>query len=269
MTAHEETRQQESEPSNPKTKKPEKVEAIQQSNHGSIISTQQFNTTTFDLQPPLMKQRVKTTHNIKTKEKPRQRSLSFLQSALPHLFLSPTLSQSLFSAVCRFASSSPFSVLNCWHLAMSSEEYSSDCDSATETEGSGDEDFDVRYRGGPSSSLRSELSKYLDYARLDRSMELDILAWWKMEQHRYPILFHMARDVLTIPISTVASESAFSIGGRVLDQYRSSLLPDIVQALLCTRDWIFGKKEVSVSVDDLTEYIFHMTLFDHHDASEE
>ncbi|KAL6133951.1 hypothetical protein ACLB2K_066184 [Fragaria x ananassa] len=101
-------------------------------------------------------------------------------------------------------------------------------------------------------------------------MELDILSWWKMEQHRYPILFHMARDVLTIPISTVASESAFSVGGRVLDQYRSSLLPDTVQALLCTRDWIFSKKEKeSVSVDDLTEDIFHMTLFDRHDALEE
>ncbi|KAL6204596.1 hypothetical protein ACLB2K_021863 [Fragaria x ananassa] len=77
-------------------------------------------------------------------------------------------------------------------------------------------------------------------------MELDILSWWKMEQHRYPILFHMARDVLTIPISTVASESAFSIGGRVLDQYRSSLLPDTVQALLCTRDWIFSKKAATM-----------------------
>ncbi|KAL6129224.1 hypothetical protein ACLB2K_072577 [Fragaria x ananassa] len=90
------------------------------------------------------------------------------------------------------------------------------------------ENFYVRYRSGPSSSLRSELSKYLDEARLDRSMELDIFTWWKMEQHRYPIIFHMARDVLTIPISTIASESALSIGGRVLDQYRSLLLPDTV-----------------------------------------
>ncbi|KAL6138112.1 hypothetical protein ACLB2K_063398 [Fragaria x ananassa] len=133
-----------------------------------------------------------------------------------------------------------------------------------------EKDFDVHYRSGPSSSLRSELSKYLDEARLDRSMESDILAWWKMEQHRYPIFFHMARDVLTIPISTIAYESAFSIGGRVLDQYQSSLLSDIVQVLLCTHDWIFGKKEKkSPSVNDLTEYIFHMTLFDHHDALEE
>ncbi|XP_040962975.1 uncharacterized protein [Gossypium hirsutum] len=46
------------------------------------------------------------------------------------------------------------------------------------------------------------------------------------------------RDVLAIPISTVASEFAFSTGGRVLDQYKSSLTPKIIQVLVCTQDWI-------------------------------
>jgi hypothetical protein len=51
---------------------------------------------------------------------------------------------------------------------------------------------------------------------------------------RFPILGRLARDVLAIPISTVASESAFSTGGRILDDFRSSLTPFMVEALVCT-----------------------------------
>ncbi|CAN6712716.1 unnamed protein product [Malus baccata var. baccata] len=124
-------------------------------------------------------------------------------------------------------------------------------------------EFDNIYQDGSTSVEKTELHLYLEGKRLDRKQELDILSWWKLEQFRYPVLSRMASNVLTIPISTVASESAFSISGRVLDQYRSSLLPETVQALLCTRDWLFGKEALEkegADLEELTEEIFDMSL---------
>ena len=43
--------------------------------------------------------------------------------------------------------------------------------------------------------------------------DFDILEWWKKQQIKYLVLSIIARDVLTVPVSTEASEAAFSVGG--------------------------------------------------------
>ena len=47
----------------------------------------------------------------------------------------------------------------------------------------------------------------------------------------------MVCKILSIPITTVASESTFSVGGMVIDAYCSSLGINLVQMLFCGSDW--------------------------------
>ena len=69
-------------------------------------------------------------------------------------------------------------------------------------------------------------------------MKFEILGWWKANLDRYQVLSKLARDVLAVPISTVASESAFSTRRRILDPFRSSLSSLMVQNLICAQDWL-------------------------------
>ncbi|KAF7124301.1 hypothetical protein RHSIM_Rhsim12G0168900 [Rhododendron simsii] len=64
---------------------------------------------------------------------------------------------------------------------------------------------------------KSEVDKYLEELCEKETSNFDILIWWKVNSSKYVILSKVARDVLAIPVSTVASESAFSTGGRVID----------------------------------------------------
>nr|DAD38841.1 TPA_asm: hypothetical protein HUJ06_013163 [Nelumbo nucifera] len=80
---------------------------------------------------------------------------------------------------------------------------------------------------------KSEVARYLLESCEKPSDSFDILIWWKMNCQKYHILSQIARDVLAIPISTDASESAFSTSGRLLDPFKSSLSPKMVEALIC------------------------------------
>jgi hypothetical protein len=65
----------------------------------------------------------------------------------------------------------------------------------------------------------------------DIDNEFEALAWWTFNALKYRILSKMAKDILAVPITTVASESSFSAGGRVIDPHWASLKTETVQML--------------------------------------
>ncbi|KAK9992393.1 hypothetical protein SO802_027378 [Lithocarpus litseifolius] len=85
----------------------------------------------------------------------------------------------------------------------------------------------------------NELEKYLPENCDGRKyVNFEILEWWKDNCSRYQVLSKVFKDVLVVPVSTVASESAFSTGGHIVDQFRSSLSPLMVQNLVCSQNWL-------------------------------
>jgi len=61
-----------------------------------------------------------------------------------------------------------------------------------------------------------------------------------LNELKYPTLQAIARDVLTIPISTIASESTFGIGGQILTPHRSRLHYTTLEALICSKSWLWN-----------------------------
>ncbi|PON46216.1 HAT, C-terminal dimerization domain containing protein [Parasponia andersonii] len=108
----------------------------------------------------------------------------------------------------------------------------------------------IHRRGSSSSSSSSSSSQQYDIlptttnlpqsSELNQHLKLDsdidceeenfkVLERWQKRQGKFSVLSQLARDILIIPVSTVSSESAFSTNGRILDDRKTSLNPEIVE----------------------------------------
>ncbi|KAI0526770.1 hypothetical protein KFK09_002361 [Dendrobium nobile] len=87
---------------------------------------------------------------------------------------------------------------------------------------------------------KSDLDNYLEDGLeiCPPGKTFDVFGWWNSNQAKYRVLSRLAVEILAIPISTVASESTFSAGERVVDTYRSKLGIETVQALICGSNWV-------------------------------
>ena len=83
-------------------------------------------------------------------------------------------------------------------------------------------------------------NNFLSFMTFEEWENFDILAWWKEKETQFPVLATMVRDLLTVQASTVVSESAFSVSGRVISQRRSRLSPESVEMCICLKDYLDG-----------------------------
>jgi len=113
---------------------------------------------------------------------------------------------------------------------------------------------------------KNQLDTYLDEPTLDIhfSVAIDVLEWWKSNNERFPDLALMARDLLSILITIVASESAFIIGSRILNKYRNCLLSTSVEAIICTSSWKHGFCDSKLFIIDVFSsflFLIHNFLY--------
>ncbi|RVW91526.1 putative AC transposase [Vitis vinifera] len=109
------------------------------------------------------------------------------------------------------------------------------------------------------SHTKSELDYYLEESILPRNSNFDVLSWWKTNGIKYPTLQMIVRDIYAILVSTVASESAFSMGGRVVSKHRSRLHPDTLEALMCAQSWLWKEKKEGTNSQMNLVFYFRLT----------
>ena len=79
---------------------------------------------------------------------------------------------------------------------------------------------------------KTEVEKEMhNYLCLDTGL-VNPLIWWRDNEKYFPRLSQLARKYLCIPATSVPSERAFSVAGHVLNEKRSSLLPENVNMLV-------------------------------------
>ena len=114
----------------------------------------------------------------------------------------------------------------------------------------------------PVGSQIDDVDRYLG-SRLVASSQvsLDVLKWWKDNQSEFPILSIFARDVLSVPISKISSESVFSLSRRILDTRRISLTLEMVECLTCLKDWELAFRRAHYETrnsEEMCEYFSNM-----------
>jgi hypothetical protein len=111
--------------------------------------------------------------------------------------------------------------------------------------------------------LQGEIDHYLSDDLVPFTEKFCVLDWWKVAGTRYPTLRKVAKDIFAIPVTTVASESAFSISGRKVNEHRSHLTSRMLEILMCYQDWLRNKYkgEQMIHVLDIDLLFYYVSSY--------
>jgi hypothetical protein len=97
----------------------------------------------------------------------------------------------------------------------------------------------------------SELTAYLDYDTVSQlDDDFNILNWWRRHKLAYLVLSTLAKDVFSVPVSTISLEATFSTTGRITEERQRRLNPETVEALTSIKDWEAAKSRLQHMVED-------------------
>lgn len=98
----------------------------------------------------------------------------------------------------------------------------------------------ARKRRKTALACSDEYSEYFEYDDEDDQDIDDVLAWWEKKKDKYPVLYTMAMDILSIPGMSAEIERIFSAAGQMITEERNKLGPDTVKACQLQKHWKKG-----------------------------
>ncbi|MFH4977262.1 hypothetical protein AB6A40_003971 [Gnathostoma spinigerum] len=82
------------------------------------------------------------------------------------------------------------------------------------------------------SDVELEIYRYVHECPAEELTTVDVLSWWKNHKVEFPLLSHVARKILCIPVSSSSPERLFSTSGNVIVPQRSCLDPYNLEKLV-------------------------------------
>ena len=89
---------------------------------------------------------------------------------------------------------------------------------------------------GNEENKNDELTKYFNLSSAPSSV--DVLQWWKIREIEFPILSKVVRNHYCISATSTSVERIFSTSGRIYDDQRANLSPDVVNKFIYLNNWI-------------------------------